>query len=684
MADLVQLKIKVIEHKTVKQLAANPKDTVASFRVAVAEMLGDDPALFTFFKPASDEDLGQWLRDDYPLDFYVFNQTTTGDSKYFEWRRTARAVKVILGQDRLKSFLIDDTLRVGDLISRISNGFGTSIAIAEEVLLEQNENETDLLYPDMTLREQGYGGECLVGLYIKSHNRLEPSPSAVEAQTTDLGLFVRIPYKEGWLMRKRAGPMGTTTWAKQWFVIQKNKLYFYSKSKSDKGTAEPLGCVNAKSISKVKRIDQATDVPSPKGPQAKSCFEVITGNKDYRLLAKSPQDMENWITQLDLARRMFAVDAHSTYAPQRSHSKNDVNRLRSSTSFKSIPQIQKLSVPSGTTTETTTSKSPSGPPKKLEDVGFKVKNGETDNSEEASSKVKFQEPSQMSPNKVQKVSDDSSDIYSNNSNSNSNNSNKASNMVSSLGLANDPNEYVMSPRTAHKYKSLNMKYENILKTSPSSVASPPSMPSIPFQGAPGFTTASGSPSGFSFFPIPPPEIISSANNTSPSSLPSSSPMDTIIILNNNNNSTGTTNTNVNNNNNNKNASGTNSTGTTETKGFMSKKNLSVVIPEPTTKPLLPLPLNLRTPTPTDGSHIVSPQSLFEGITGDLSLNNFFSTTPHSGAFTPTNWPSLHWQSPRQSYISPRIESSGLYDPISLGLGKVSPVLKKPRLGDDKE
>eukprot|EP01102_Stenamoeba_stenopodia_P006689 TRINITY_DN1857_c0_g2_i3.p2 TRINITY_DN1857_c0_g2~~TRINITY_DN1857_c0_g2_i3.p2 ORF type:complete len:395 (-),score=83.22 TRINITY_DN1857_c0_g2_i3:1749-2825(-) len=277
----------------------------------------------------------------------------------------------------------------------------------------------------------------------------------------------------------------------------------------------------------------------------------------------------------------------------------------------------------------------------------------------------------------------SSASNSGSSNSNSNN-NKASNMVSSLGLANDPNEYVMSPRTAHKYKSLNMKYENILKTSPSSVASPPSMPSIPFQGAPGFTTASGSPSGFSFFPIPPPEIISSANNTSPSSLPSSSPMDTIIILNNNNNSTGTTNTNVNNNNNNKNASGTNSTGTTETKGFMSKKNLSVVIPEPTTKPLLPLPLNLRTPTPTDGSHIVSPQSLFEGITGDLSLNNFFSTTPHSGAFTPTNWPSLHWQSPRQSYISPRIESSGLYDPISLGLGKVSPVLKKPRLGDDKE
>jgi len=180
--ELVQLKIKVVEHKTVKQLAANPKDTVAFFRATVAEMLGDDPALFTFFKPANEEELGQWLRDDYPLDFYVFNQTSGGDSvsimtsseqkrkkkpkqtssivslfffffflnlsyervkqRYFEWRRTARAVKVILGQDRLKSFLIDDTLRVGDLIGRITSSFGNGFAIAEEVLLEQNENES--------------------------------------------------------------------------------------------------------------------------------------------------------------------------------------------------------------------------------------------------------------------------------------------------------------------------------------------------------------------------------------------------------------------------------------------------------------------------------------------------------------------------------------------------------------
>ena len=152
--------------------------------------------------------------------------------------------------------------------------------------------------------------------------------------------------------------------------------------------------------------------------------------------------------------------------------------------------------------------------------------------------------------------------------------------------------------------------------------------------------------------------MSSTNNNVVNSSQSATTDGPFIVLNSN-----TSNANVTNK---SGSSGTNTTGTSETKGFMSKKNLSVVIPEPTTKPLLPLPLNLRTPTPTDGSHIVSPQSLFEGIGSDINLSNLFSMTPHSGAFTPTNWPSLHWQSPRQSYISPRIESSSLYDPISLG------------------
>ena len=53
------------------------------------------------------------------------------------------------------------------------------------------------------------------------------------------------------------------------------------------------------------------------------------------------------------------------------------------------------------------------------------------------------------------------------------------NIVSSLGLANDPEEYVMTPRTAQKYKSLNMKYENILKTNPPTTSPPPAAPQAP-------------------------------------------------------------------------------------------------------------------------------------------------------------------------------------------------------------
>lgn len=39
-------------------------------------------------------------------------------------------------------------------------------------------------------------------------------------------------------------------------------------------------------------------------------------------------------------------------------------------------------------------------------------------------------------------------------------------LVSGLGLSNDPEQYVLTPRTAQKYKIVNKKYEDIFKQPP--------------------------------------------------------------------------------------------------------------------------------------------------------------------------------------------------------------------------
>lgn len=59
----------------------------------------------------------------------------------------------------------------------------------------------------MTIREQGFLGECTMGLYKKDNG--------------DVGLYVKVPYAEGWIMRKRGGGVlkGLKNWNKRWYIF---------------------------------------------------------------------------------------------------------------------------------------------------------------------------------------------------------------------------------------------------------------------------------------------------------------------------------------------------------------------------------------------------------------------------------------------------------------------------------
>lgn len=62
----------------------------------------------------------------------------------------------------------------------------------------------------MTIREQGFLGECTMGLYKRDDD-----------EEGELGLYVKVPFAEGWIMRKRGGGVlkGLKNWNKRWYVI---------------------------------------------------------------------------------------------------------------------------------------------------------------------------------------------------------------------------------------------------------------------------------------------------------------------------------------------------------------------------------------------------------------------------------------------------------------------------------
>jgi hypothetical protein len=125
----VLLRVKLIEHKTVKHIRVNGKDTVSLVRIAIAEMAGDDPAQFNLFKTPTDEDEGQWLREDYPMDFYIYNageDSRTQVSPIFPFSCSSTSSTITQDLPPLDFFLLFSSLSLpfSFLSSPISNGEG--------------------------------------------------------------------------------------------------------------------------------------------------------------------------------------------------------------------------------------------------------------------------------------------------------------------------------------------------------------------------------------------------------------------------------------------------------------------------------------------------------------------------------------------------------------------------------
>jgi hypothetical protein len=112
-------------------------------------------------------------------------------------------------------------------------------------------NAVDILEPKMTLRDQGYVGDCRVGLY----KQIDEEDPTIE----HYGLYIQLPYLEGYLYRKRGGGVrrGLGKWNKRWYVLKKNKLHHFKEQghKKEKGNIQMRNVISVSRVSNPKKSD---------------------------------------------------------------------------------------------------------------------------------------------------------------------------------------------------------------------------------------------------------------------------------------------------------------------------------------------------------------------------------------------------------------------------------------------
>ncbi|EGC29900.1 hypothetical protein DICPUDRAFT_99698 [Dictyostelium purpureum] len=302
MSDSITLKVRLVDKKVFKKFQFYPKKTVKEARLFIAAELEVDPEQYGLFLPPKDDQNGVWFRDDYPLDFYglegenekenlLFTSKDSPMMEFVEFKKRYRPIKVAKGDNQFKTLMVDDTMNVSDIIKHVSTQVPISSAVDEDQLINMNVYEVEVLSGDMTIREQGYVGECTTNLLRTSKG--------------ELNLCVQVPYFEGFMMRKRGGGLmkGLKNWNKRWYSLRKNKLIYY-KSKSDNSE---MGCILMKTVQAVRPAREVVDIPSK---YLKMCFEIVTPARTFIMLASNVNEMKKWVEILDFSRRMFAYETH--------------------------------------------------------------------------------------------------------------------------------------------------------------------------------------------------------------------------------------------------------------------------------------------------------------------------------------------------------------------------------------
>lgn len=114
-------------------------------------------------------------------------------------------------------------------------------------------------------------------------------------------LYWQLPKVEGYLLKK--GEKGLTkSWKRRWFSLDGRKLkYFKSPNRS-----EPLGHINILNVVYACTSRETSGVSK----NLHDCvFQVNTSRRIYYLLAKTVEDKEHWVRQLETCRKVLNASA---------------------------------------------------------------------------------------------------------------------------------------------------------------------------------------------------------------------------------------------------------------------------------------------------------------------------------------------------------------------------------------
>mmetsp|Transcript_691 Transcript_691/g.2452 ORF Transcript_691/g.2452 Transcript_691/m.2452 type:complete len:629 (-) Transcript_691:58-1944(-) len=222
---------------------------------------------------------GQWMREEYPLSFYLDASVT------YEWRKRHRPVKVIMPDKTYRTQLVDDTLKVEALTAYIGQQFGFN-GCAEEQSLDPD--RTDVLVKDMTLREQGYYGLLHCGL-VKL------------ASGSGHGLYVQLAYMCGKLTKKGGKLSGKS---KKVYRLKKNRFAAYKDSKCTQELATAL----VKDLGMVKAGNSSEEELSSKY-EALAFTVELPDSKPSVFIASTTKERDEWVNSL--------LNSKATFKPQK-------------------------------------------------------------------------------------------------------------------------------------------------------------------------------------------------------------------------------------------------------------------------------------------------------------------------------------------------------------------------------
>jgi Putative GTPase activating protein for Arf/PH domain len=100
-------------------------------------------------------------------------------------------------------------------------------------------------------------------------------------------------FMEGWLYKKSPSVITLQTWARRWFMMDKNGLYYFKAEESLRGNTNPNQFRRVKVCDIV--LCTVRELPI-EGPSSRYCFQVVTpSEKPLTLQARGPKEYRMWV-----------------------------------------------------------------------------------------------------------------------------------------------------------------------------------------------------------------------------------------------------------------------------------------------------------------------------------------------------------------------------------------------------